>query len=72
MCRVGGEVECQEVSVAWLRDNNNKHVMAVRTDLGWREIMVSARGYIAYGHQPRGPVAWVYLYILPRNIFLPQ
>ena len=41
MCRMGGEVECREVSVAWVRDNNNKHVMAVRTEDGWREIMVS-------------------------------
>ena len=41
MCRMGGEVECKEVSVAWIRDNNNKHVMAVRTEEGWREIMVS-------------------------------
>ena len=42
MCRVGGEVECREVSVAWISDNNNKQVMAVRTVDGWREIMVGA------------------------------
>ena len=41
MCRMGGEVECKEVSVAWVLDNNNKHIMAVRTEDGWREILVS-------------------------------
>ena len=41
MCRVGGEVECREVSVAWVRDRTDTRVMAVRTEEGWREIMVS-------------------------------
>ena len=42
MCRMGGEVECREVSVAWVLDQTNNQVMAVRTEEGWREIMVSA------------------------------
>ena len=44
MCRVGGEVECREVSVAWVRDRTDTRVMAVRTEEGWREIMVSVEG----------------------------
>ena len=40
MCRMREEVECREVRVAWLLDNTDREVMAVKTEEGWREIML--------------------------------
>ena len=40
MCRMREAVECQEVRVAWIMDQTDREVMAVKTNEGWREIML--------------------------------
>ena len=41
MCRVRENVECRGVTVAWVTDNTNTELMAVKTEEGWREVKVS-------------------------------
>ena len=40
MCRMGDTEQCRELVMGWVVDTNNKQEMAVRTEDGWRRIMV--------------------------------
>ena len=40
VCRMGDTEQCRELVLGWVVDTNNKQEMAVRTEDGWRRIMV--------------------------------
>ena len=42
VCRMGDTEQCRELVLGWVVDTNNKQEMAVRTEDGWRKIMVSS------------------------------
>ena len=48
MCQMKDSEQCQELRLGWVLDNNNNQLMAVRTDEGWREIMVMTHFLLSF------------------------